>query len=76
MCHNIDWFDTHKSYNDSNVLMENNAPCKDNRTSTIKIKMYDGIVRTLGDVRHVPVLKKNSIFPSALKSNGCTFTGG
>jgi hypothetical protein len=38
---------------------------------TIKIKMHDGIVRTLTEVRHVPELKKNHISTGAVNSNGC-----
>ncbi|KAK2975034.1 hypothetical protein RJ640_023931 [Escallonia rubra] len=40
--------------------------------------MYDGIVRTLTDVRHVPELRKNLISLGMLDSNGCSYrtTGG
>ena len=36
--------------------------------------MYDGIVRTLAEVRHVPDLKKNLISLGALDSDGCKFS--
>ena len=39
--------------------MENNVTCKTVGIGSIKIKMYDGIVRTLIDVRYVPELRKN-----------------
>ena len=39
-----------------------------------QIKMFDSVVRTLGDVRHVPDLKKNLISLGTLDSNGFTFT--
>ena len=32
--------------------------------------MYDGVVRTLGDVRHVPNLKRNLISLSTLDYKG------
>ncbi|KAK2971108.1 hypothetical protein RJ640_024053 [Escallonia rubra] len=38
---------------------------------TIKIKMFDGIVRTLGDIRYIPDLKKNLIFLGTLDSIKC-----
>jgi hypothetical protein len=38
---------------------------------TIKIKMHDGIVRTLMEVRQGPELKKNLISTSALDTIGC-----
>jgi hypothetical protein len=35
--------------------------------------MYDGIVRTLTNVRHVPYLKKNLISLGSLKDLGCKY---
>ncbi|KAL5788702.1 hypothetical protein ACOSP7_005651 [Xanthoceras sorbifolium] len=43
---------------------------------TVKIKMHDGVIRTLTDVRHIPDLKRNLISLSTLDSNGYKFTGG
>ena len=54
--------------------MGNNASCKTIGMGTINIKMYDGIVRTLSNVRHVPDLKKNLISLGTLDSNGCKYT--
>ncbi|KAK2998642.1 hypothetical protein RJ639_023717 [Escallonia herrerae] len=42
--------------------------------STIKIKMFDGIVRTLGDVRYIPDLKKNLISLGTLDSIDCSIS--
>ena len=55
--------------------MGNNASCKVAGVGTIKIKMFDGIVRTLCDVRHVPDLKRNLISLSTLDSKGYRYTG-
>ncbi|KAK2968032.1 hypothetical protein RJ640_003766 [Escallonia rubra] len=41
---------------------------------TIKIKMFDGIVRTLGDVRYIPDLKKNLISLGTLDSIDCSIS--
>ncbi|KAG8477522.1 hypothetical protein CXB51_031082 [Gossypium anomalum] len=41
---------------------------------TIKVKMFDGVVRTLSDVRHVPELKRNLISLSTLDSKGYRYT--
>ena len=46
--------------------MGNDAPCKIVGIGSVKIKMYDGVVRTLTEVRHVPELKKNLISLSIL----------
>nr|GFC18553.1 putative polyprotein [Tanacetum cinerariifolium] len=61
MCRNRDWFSTYRGINGEKVLMGNNTPCKVVEIGTVEIKMFDGTVRTLTDVRHVPELKKNLI---------------
>ena len=38
--------------------------------------MYDGIVRTLSNVGHIPKLKKNLISLGKLDSNGCNYKAG
>lgn len=41
---------------------------------TVRIKMYDGVVRTF-EVRHVPELRKNLISLSLLDSHGYRYSG-
>ena len=41
--------------------MGNNATCLVIGIGTVKIKMFDGVVRVLSNVRHVPDLRKNLI---------------
>ncbi|XP_071727384.1 uncharacterized mitochondrial protein AtMg00300-like [Rutidosis leptorrhynchoides] len=53
--------------------MRNDVACKVVGIGTIQIKMYDGTVRTLTDVRHVPELKKNLISLGTLDSIGCEY---
>lgn len=55
--------------------MGNKVPCKTVVVGSIKIKMFDGIVRTLIEVRHVPKLKKNLISLGVLDFGGYKFTG-
>ncbi|KAL5739750.1 hypothetical protein ACOSP7_028640 [Xanthoceras sorbifolium] len=74
MCPNRDWFSTYESIDGSIVLMRNNTQCKTVSIGTIRIRMYDGIVRTLFDVRYVPDLRKNLISLGTLDSNGCKFS--
>ena len=50
--------------------MGNNATCKTVGIRSIRIKMYDGIVRTLTDVRHVLELRKNLISMEVLDDVG------
>jgi hypothetical protein len=51
---NRNWFDTYRSVNSSIVTMGNGAHCKIIGIGNIRIKMFDGVIRTLCDVRHVP----------------------
>lgn len=56
------------------MLMGNNRPCKITGIRTIRINIFDGIVRTLGDVWYVPDLKRNIISLSTLDLNGYKYT--
>ncbi|KAK2968890.1 hypothetical protein RJ640_025497 [Escallonia rubra] len=68
MCPYKERFDCLTPCNDGNVLMGNDDACKVMGICTIKMKMFDGIVRTLGDVRYIPDLKKNLISLGTLDS--------
>ncbi|GJX75492.1 transposable element [Tanacetum coccineum] len=59
MSPNRDWFVTYEEFDGGHVFMGNDSPCKVVGIGTIQIRMHDGVVRTLTDVRHVPDLKKN-----------------
>ena len=67
------WFDTYRSVNCSSVRMGNNASCKVIGIGTIKIKMFDNVVRTLREVRHVLEMKKNLISLGTLDSKGYSY---
>ena len=73
MSPNRDWLSTYQPIDGRKVLMGNDEACKVVGIDTIRIKMYDGFIRTLTDVRHVPKLKKNLISLGTLDSNGCTY---
>lgn len=70
MCPIRDWFSTYEGGSGGAVIMENNAPCKIIGVGTVRIRMLDGIVRTLTDVKHIPELKRNLISLSAVDSKG------
>jgi hypothetical protein len=70
---NKDWFDTYKSVNYGIFTMGNGAHCKITGIGNIIIKMFDGVVRTLCDVRHVPKMEKNLISLGTLDSNGYVY---
>ena len=50
--------------------MGNNVSCKVVGIGTVRIRIFDGVVRTLGDVRHVPDLKRNLKSLSPLDAKG------
>ncbi|KAG8485911.1 hypothetical protein CXB51_020221 [Gossypium anomalum] len=74
MSPNWDWFTTYETVSEGVVLMGNNASCKITGVTTIKVKMFDGVVKTLSDVRHVPKLKRNLISLSTLDSKRYRYT--
>ncbi|KAG8501080.1 hypothetical protein CXB51_003194 [Gossypium anomalum] len=74
MSPNRDWFTTYEIVSEGVVLMGNNASCKITAVGTIKVKMFDGVVKTLSDVRHVSELKRNLISLSTLDSKGYRYT--
>jgi len=48
------------------VIMRNDVACQMVGIGTIQIKMFDGVVRNLTDMRYVPQMKKNIISVKAL----------
>ena len=75
MTHNRDWFSSYESVHKGMILMGNNASCKVAGIGIVHIKLFDGVVRTLGDVRHVLDLKRNLISLSTLDAKGYNYTG-
>ena len=75
MCPNRDWVSTYEIVSKGVVVMGNNASCKIAGIGMVRIKMFDGVVRTLGDVRHIPDLKRNLISLSTLDLKGYKYTG-
>ncbi|KAK8600443.1 hypothetical protein V6N12_050297 [Hibiscus sabdariffa] len=58
------------SVNFGSVYVGDNKCCNIVGIGEVRIKMYDGTVRTLCDVRHIPYLKKNLISLGTLHKNG------
>ncbi|WVZ74347.1 hypothetical protein U9M48_022542 [Paspalum notatum var. saurae] len=52
------------------VRMGDDRPCQIVGIGSVQIKMHDGIVRTLTDVRHIPDMTKNLISLSTLDGKG------
>ena len=67
------WFDTYRLVNSSSVLMGNDASSRVVGMGNIRVKMFDGVIRMLCDVRHVPDLRKNMISLGTLDDNGFNY---
>ena len=69
-----DWFDTYKPYNGGMVQIGNDATCPVIGIGTVKIKMFDGVVRVFNNIRHVPDLRKNLISLGVLDDFGYSYS--
>ena len=61
ICTHKDWLASYQIVNDGIVVLGDNHSCKIVRVGSVKSKMFDGVIRTLTNVRHVPKLKKKLI---------------
>ncbi|KAG8643378.1 hypothetical protein MANES_11G033850v8 [Manihot esculenta] len=69
---NREWFSTYEPIIDI-VLMVNNESCEVRGIGTVKLKMHDGVIRTLTGIRHILNTRKNLISLSTLTMGGHTF---
>ena len=78
MCPNRQWFSSFQELDGGVVLMGNDNTCQTKGIGTVRLKMHDGTIRRLTDVRYVPDLKKNLISLGVLDSSGykVTMEGG
>jgi len=67
---NREWFTTYRSANSGCVYLGDDRCCNIVGIGDVRIRMYDGTVRTLCDVRHIPELKNNLISLGTLHKNG------
>jgi hypothetical protein len=68
MCSHRNWFISYQSVDEGVVFMGNGIHCKTIGVDNIRIRMFDGIVRELTDVKYVPELKSNLISLRVLDS--------
>ncbi|KAL4384756.1 hypothetical protein GQ457_15G014670 [Hibiscus cannabinus] len=67
---NREWFSTYMPVNSGSVYLGDDSCCNIVGIGEVRIRMYDGTVRTLCDVRHILDLKKNLISLGTLHKNG------
>ena len=70
VCPKRAWFSSFEKLDGCYTVMDDDHPCNIEGTGTVRIKMEDGIVRELKEVRHVPQLKKNLISIGTLEALG------
>ena len=70
MCPIKEWFHDYTSVSGGNVVMGNDQKCKVIGIGSITLKSYDGTLKTLNKVRHIPDLKRNLIFLGTLDEEG------
>nr|CAD1835774.1 unnamed protein product [Ananas comosus var. bracteatus] len=60
----------YKPIEGGDVLMENYSKCTVIGIGTVRVQMFDGVVRTISDVRHVLDMRKNLISLGTLDTKG------
>ena len=70
MCPNRAWFSSFEKLDGCYTVMGDDHPCNIEGMGTVRIKMDDGIVRELKEVRCVPQLKRNFISVGTLEASG------
>ena len=74
MCPNKHWFSSFEELDGGVVLMGNDNACQTKGIGTIRLKMHDGTIRRLTNVRYILDLKKNLISLGVLDSDGYKVT--
>ena len=67
---NRDWFSSFEKLDRCSVVMGDDRPCHMEEINTVLVKMFNGMVRELKDVRYVPQLKRNLISVGAFEAFG------
>ncbi|GFS46816.1 homeobox protein 6 [Actinidia rufa] len=76
VCSKKEFFDTFQERDGGSLFLGDGTPCKIQGVGNVKIKMFDGAVRTLSGVVYIPKLRRNLISLSRMDSNGCKYFAG
>lgn len=74
VCPRREWFSSFEKIDSGVVIMGNDNSCQVEGVCIVWIKMCDGVVREVDDVRYVPQLKKNLMSLRVLESQGHKIT--
>ena len=58
VCPNSNWFSSFEKLDGCFIIMGDDRPCNMKGIGTVQIKMFDGMVRELKEVRYVPQVKR------------------
>lgn len=72
-CAKNELFNRYKSYNVGGVVIANGLSNKIIGMCTVKMKLFDGVVWMLGDVRHVSSFRKNLVSLNMLNTLDYSF---
>jgi len=70
VCPNRDWLSSFEKLDGCLKVMGDDHPCNMEGIDIVRIKIFDGIVQKLKEVRYVPQLKKNLISVGILETLG------
>ena len=70
---NRSWFATYTKTDKRSVTLGDDYSCRIARIDTIQVWIFDEIVRTLTNVKHVPEFKKNLVSLDYLERIRCSF---
>lgn len=62
-----------KEVNSGQVLMGNNESCKIHGIGSVRLRMWDGSMKIINDVRFIPDLKRNLFSLGALDQRGFSY---
>nr|CAD1844275.1 unnamed protein product [Ananas comosus var. bracteatus] len=74
ICTHREWFSTYMPIEGGDVLMENHSKCTVIRIGTVRVRIFDGVVRTISEVQHVPDMRKNLISLGTLDTKGFKYS--
>ena len=64
------WFASYKKFDGGSVSLGDDHSCRVAGMGTVRVRMYDGVIRILTNIKHVPELKKNLISLGYLEKQG------
>lgn len=70
------WFNEYTRIDGGKVMMGNDHKCQVIGIGSITLRSYDGTLRTLNNVRHIPELKRNLISLGTLDDEGLEYRSG